>query len=156
MAAYAPPPFRADHVGSLLRPPALLDARDAFALKRISAAELRKAEDQAIVEAVRKQEAVGLKSVTDGEFRRTFFHLDFLKHFANVRAINAEMKARFQTGQGDANLQPPALLIEGRISRPEPIFVDDFKFLASVTKETPKLTLPSPSMMHFRGGRKAI
>jgi len=150
------PPFRADHVGSLLRPPELLDARDAFALGRISAAELREAEDKAIIGAVRKQEEVGLKSITDGEFRRTFFHLDFLKHFANVRAINAEMKARFQTDDGDANLQPPALLIEGKISRPEPIFVEDFKFLASVTKETPKLTLPSPSMMHFRGGRKAI
>ena len=150
------PPFRADHVGSLLRPAALLAARKAHALGTLTAEALRKAEDTAIREAVRRQQEVGLQAITDGELRRTFFHLDFLAKFAGVEVIGAQMKAQFQTGSGDANLKPPAFHIVGKIGRPAPIFVDDFKFLQSVTAATPKLTLPSPSMMHFRGGRQAI
>ena len=150
------PPFRADHVGSLLRPPALLDARRRRAAGEISAAQLREAEDAAILEAVRRQEALGLAAVTDGEFRRTWFHLDFLQEFSNVEVGLSPMKARFQTASGEIEMQPPALKIVGPISRPHPIFVDDFSYLRSVATAMPKLTLPSPSMMHFRGGRRAI
>jgi len=150
------PPFRADHVGSLLRPPALLEARRRRAADEISRAQLRAIEDEAILGAVRRQEAIGLAAVTDGEFRRTWFHLDFLQEFANVEVVQSPMKARFQTASGEIEMHPPALKIAGRISRPHPIFVDDFKYLRSIAAAVPKLTLPSPSMMHFRGGWRAI
>jgi 5-methyltetrahydropteroyltriglutamate--homocysteine methyltransferase len=156
MAERTAPPFRADHVGSLLRPPALLDARRRRAAGEISATQLRTIEDAAILEAVRRQEAIGLAAVTDGEFRRTWFHLDFLQEFSNVEVVQAPMKAKFQTASGEIEMQPPALKITGRIGRPHPIFVDDFSYLRSIAKAVPKLTLPSPSMMHFRGGRRAI
>ena len=150
------PPFRADHVGSLLRPPELLLARDARAADKISAAALRAAEDRAIHDAVARQESVGLRAVTDGEFRRTFFHLDFLRQFGNVEVVTARVKARFHTDAGDIEMQPPALQVVGKLSRPKPIFLDDFRYLQSVAHAVPKLTLPSPSAMHFRGGRGAI
>ncbi|MFI4981142.1 MAG: 5-methyltetrahydropteroyltriglutamate--homocysteine S-methyltransferase [Nevskiales bacterium] len=150
------PPFRADHVGSLLRPPELLHARDQHARGEISRRQLRAAEDAAIREAVRRQQEIGLKAVTDGEFRRTWFHLDFLQEFAGVTVVQSPMKARFHTASGEIEMQPSALQIVGRISRPQPIFVDDFKYLQSIASAVPKLTLPSPSLMHFRGGRRAI
>ena len=150
------PPFRADHVGSLLRPPELLAARSEREHGRISADELRTCENAAIREAVGQQEAIGLRAVTDGEFRRRWFHLDFLKHFANVTVVEALVPARFHTAAGDLELRPPGLRVDGKLSRPKPIFVDDFVFLKSIAKAVPKLTLPSPSAMHFRGGRAAI
>ena len=150
------PPFRADHVGSLLRPPELLHARRQAARGEIPHAQLRAAEDAAIRAVVRRQEEIGLAAVTDGEFRRTWFHLDFLQEFGGVSVMDSEMNARFHTEGGEIQMRPKALRVTGRISRPAPIFVADFRFLASVARAMPKLTLPSPSMMHFRGGRRAI
>jgi 5-methyltetrahydropteroyltriglutamate--homocysteine methyltransferase len=150
------PPFRADQVGSLLRPPELLHARAAQQQGKLSREELRRAEDTAIAEAVRRQEELSLLAVTDGEFRRTWFHLDFLEKFANVDVIQGVVTARFHTHDGDLEMRPPAVKVVGKITRPRPIFVDDFKYLQSIAHVVPKLTLPSPSMMHFRGGRRAI
>lgn len=150
------PPFRADHVGSLLRPKELLDAREKRKRDEISADQLRQVEDQAIRDVVKLQEDVGLKVATDGEFRRTFWHLDFLEQFANVTVIPPKIKASFHTHKGDIEFAPPGIRVDGKLSRPHPIFVDHFKFLKSVAKVTPKITIPAPSNMHFRGGRAAI
>jgi 5-methyltetrahydropteroyltriglutamate--homocysteine methyltransferase len=156
MAPRTTPPFRADHVGSLLRPKELVDARDKKKRGEISAEALRTVEDKAIREAVKLQEDIGLKVATDGEFRRTFWHLDFLEQFSNVTVVPPSIKASFHTHAGDIQFAPPGIRVDGKLSRPHPIFVDHFKFLKSVTKVTPKLTIPAPSNMHFRGGRKAI
>jgi 5-methyltetrahydropteroyltriglutamate--homocysteine methyltransferase len=156
MAERRRPPFRADHVGSFLRPPALLGARAEYAQGNLSAAELRERENDAIKDIISQQEALGLKSITDGEFRRTWFHLDFLRRFSNVTVGEAKIPARFRTADGVLEMHPPALRVIGKISRPHAIFVDDFKFTKSATRETAKLTIPSPSAMHFRGGRAAI
>ncbi len=150
------PPFRADHVGSLLRPPKLLDARAARKRGEITAEQLRAAEDEAIREAVKLQEDVGLQSATDGEFRRNSWHIDFLERFGNVAVIPSKIKARFQSEQGEVEYLPPTLEVVGKLSWPHPIFVDHFKFVQSVAHVTPKMTIPSPSCMHFRGGRAAI
>ena len=150
------PPFRADHVGSLLRPKALLDAREKKKRGEISADALRKVEDDAIRDAVKLQEDLGLKATTDGEFRRTFWHVDFLEQFANITVVPPSIKASFHTHKGDIHFAPPGIRVDGKLSRPHPIFVDHFKFLKSVTKVMPKITIPAPSNMHFRGGRKAI
>jgi 5-methyltetrahydropteroyltriglutamate--homocysteine methyltransferase len=156
MTVRTTPPFRADHVGSLLRPQKLLDAREQRKTGAISAEALRKVEDEAIREAVKLQEELGLQAVTDGEFRRTFWHLDFLERFENVTVIPPKLKARFHTHEGDIEFAPPGLQVVGKLARPRGIFVEDFKFLKSVTRNTPKQTIPSPSNMHFRGGRGAI
>ncbi len=150
------PPFRADHVGSLLRPPALLAARERFRQGKLPADELRQLEDQAIREVVRLQEDVGFKAVTDGEFRRTLWHVDFLEQFANVEVTRSKVRVKFHTEEGDIERTPSALRVVGKLARPRPIFVDHFHFLKSVARATPKLTLPSPSILHFRGGRDAI
>ena len=150
------PPYRADHVGSLLRPRKLIEARAARQRGEISAEQLRAVEDEAIREAVNLQEDVGLQSATDGEFRRDSWHIDFLREFANVEVIPSKIKARFQSEQGPVEYSPQTLQVTGKLARPHPIFVDHFKFVQSVTKVTPKLTIPSPSNMHFRGGRAAI
>jgi len=156
MAERTRPPFRADHVGSLLRPPALHAARDARKRGEIDAAALARAEDAAIRDAVKLQQDLGLKAVTDGEFRRTWWHLDFLEQFSNVTTIPPRMRAKFHTHEGDIELSPPGLRVDGKLARPKPIFVDHFRFLQSVATAMPKLTIPSPSVMHFRGGRGAI
>jgi 5-methyltetrahydropteroyltriglutamate--homocysteine methyltransferase len=150
------PPFRGDHVGSLLRPAKLVEARDKKKRGEISAAALKQVEDDAIREVVTLQEDIGIKGVTDGEFRRTFWHLDFLEQFENATVIPPKVGVKFHTHAGDVEFAPPGLRVEGKLARTHPIFVDHFKFLKSVTKETPKLTIPSPSIMHFRGGRGAI
>ncbi len=150
------PPFRADHVGSLLRPRELIEARAARHRGDISAESLREAEDNAIRGAVRLQEDVGLEAATDGEFRRDSWHMDFLKEFGSVAVVPSKIPARFQTSDGPVEYSPPTLEVTGRLSRPHPIFVDHFRFLQSVTKVMPKLTIPSPSCMHFRGGRAAV
>jgi 5-methyltetrahydropteroyltriglutamate--homocysteine methyltransferase len=150
------PPFRADHVGSLLRPPALLAARDKQRRGGLPKAELKRLEDDAIREVVRLQEEIGLKAVTDGEFRRTLWHMDFLTQFANVSVSRSAVKVSFHTEQGDIQREPSALHVDGKLARPHPIFVDHFKFLKSVAKAVPKLTIPSPSILHFRGGRGAV
>ena len=150
------PPFRADHVGSLLRPAPLHRAREAHKRGEIDAQSLHAVEDAAIRDVVKRQEAIGLQAVTDGEFRRTWWHLDFLERFSNVTTIPPRMKAKFHTHEGDIELSPPGLRVDGKLSRPGPIFIDHFAFLKSVATALPKMTLPSPSVMHFRGGRGAI
>jgi 5-methyltetrahydropteroyltriglutamate--homocysteine methyltransferase len=150
------PPFRADHVGSLLRPPELHQARVARKAGKIDAAQLRQIEDAAIRDAVRLQEELGFHAVTDGEFRRAYWHLDFLTQFENAVAIPPNVKARFHTEAGDIEAQPPGIRVAGKLSRSKFIMGEDFAFLQSVAKATPKVTIPSPSNMHFRGGRAAI
>jgi len=156
MAPRTTPPFRADHVGSLLRPKELVDAREKKQRGEITADALRQVEDKAIRDVVKLQEDVGLQVATDGEFRRTFWHVDFLVSFENVVMVPPSIKASFHTHKGDIHFAPPGIRIDGKLGRPKPIFVDHFKFLKSVTKVTPKMTIPAPSNMHFRGGRKAI
>ena len=149
------PPFRADHVGSLLRPPALLAARDRYFNGEISAEELRSVEDEAIAEVIRKQEAVGLRSVTDGEFRRTYFHIDFLEQLQGV-TVSGGIKVKFRSKEGEVDFAPPRLSVTGKLRHVKDIQRDDFEFVQSHTNQTPKMTIPSPTMVHFRGGRKAI
>ena len=150
------PPFRADHVGSLLRPPELLAAREQYRIGTLTAPQLKALEDDAIQEVVRRQEDLGLQDVTDGEFRRTLWHIDFLKQFANVEVTRSPVKVSFHTEQGDIHRAPSALRVTGRLARPHPIFVEHFRYLQSVARVMPKLTLPSPSILHFRGGRGVI
>jgi methionine synthase II (cobalamin-independent) len=159
MPPHRKPPFRADHVGSLLRPKSLLGASEQRARNEISAAELKQREDDAIREAVKMQENVGLRVDTDGEFRRAMWHTDFLSRFINVDVVPGKIKVRFQSFDGETELEPPGTVVTGKLGWPPGgIFVEDFKFLASVAAEgiTPKITIPSPSTMHFRGGRAAI
>jgi 5-methyltetrahydropteroyltriglutamate--homocysteine methyltransferase len=151
MARRATPPFRADHVGSLLRPQALHQARAAFAAGEIDAAELTAAEDQAIVDAVRLQEDAGLRSATDGEFRREQWHSDFIYAIPGVRKGALGMPLPVYRKDGQISWTPNATEITGRIHLDDVIFGDHFGFLAdTVTTATPKLTVPSPSMLHFR------
>ena len=151
------PPFRADHVGSLLRPPELLQARDDFSAGRISAEELTAIEDDAIREVVRMQEDVGLQSATDGEFRRASWHMDFIYQLEGISKAEDDLVVRFHNPDGDIEFTPAALRVEGNIALHEPIFGRHFEFLRdTVTRATPKLTIPSPSMVHYRGGAAAI
>jgi methionine synthase II (cobalamin-independent) len=150
------PPFRADHVGSLLRPPELLIERERFRRGELSREQLTRLEDDAIREGVRRQESIGLQAVTDGEFRRTLWHLDFLQQFSHVAVTRSKVKVSFHTEAGDIERAPTALRVDGRLARPHPIFVEHYEFLHSVARAVPKLTLPSPSMLHFRGGREVI
>ena len=148
------PPFRADHVGSLLRPRPVLDARAKFAAKHIDADEKRSIEDAAIVEAIRGQEAAGLRSITDGEYRREWFHLDFLQELAGVTvkgAIEASSDSAIKVG-----FTPPRLEVTGKLAHRHNIQVDDYAFVAAHSTQTPKVCIPSPTMVHFRGGRAAI
>lgn len=151
------PPYRADHVGSLLRPPELLEARGRFQRGEISAEELRAAEDDAIAKVVKSQESVGLQSVTDGEFRRTFFHLDFLQQVSGV-TVSGSIAANPDAKPAVDGFTPPRLSVTGKLRHTKDIQVDDFLYLKSQTssKATPKVSIPSPTMVHFRGGRKAI
>lgn len=148
------PPFRADHVGSLLRPQAVLDARQRYQNNEISKAELRQVEDKYISEAVKKQEAIGLKSITDGEFRRAFFHLDFLEQLDGVTVTGTI--AASSDAQEKVGFTPPKLSVTGKLRHARNIQVDDFNYLKSQVSQTPKVSIPSPTMVHFRGGRKAI
>jgi 5-methyltetrahydropteroyltriglutamate--homocysteine methyltransferase len=150
------PPFRADHVGSLLRPKALLEAREAHKNGRLSAAELRHTEDESIRTIVKMQEDVGLQSVTDGEHRRGSWHMDFLYQVGGVTKVQDNLKVTFHNEKGDIEFTPAALRITGKLKLEKCIFGEHFQFLKSTTKATPKLTIPSPSMMHYRGGRAAI
>ena len=150
------PPFRADHVGSLLRPASLIEARERHRNGRLSRSELTELEDAAIREVIALQEDCGLRSITDGEFRRTLWHMDFLTRFTNVEATRSPVKASFHTAAGSIQRAPSATRVTGRIARPDAIFVEHFRFLKQHTRQTPKLTIPSPSMLHFRGGRSAI
>jgi 5-methyltetrahydropteroyltriglutamate--homocysteine methyltransferase len=151
------PPFRADHVGSLLRPPRLLQARDDCAAGLIDAVELRAVEDDAIREIVAKQEEIGLQSATDGEFRRASWHMDFIYQLDGITKEAGHIAVRFHNEQGDIEFTPAALHVDGKLGVSKTIFGDDFRFLQSaVTRNVPKLTIPSPSMVHYRGGKAAV
>ncbi|MGY1662996.1 5-methyltetrahydropteroyltriglutamate--homocysteine S-methyltransferase [Geodermatophilus sp. SYSU D00705] len=153
------PPFRADHVGSLLRPPDLLDARARFAAGEIDAAELRGIEDRAIADVVRLQRDVGLHTATDGEFRRATWHMDFIYAINGITKVEGEGRpVHFHNAAGDIDWVPAGLHVDGPLSIDEPIFGADFAYLQSVVGEgqTAKLTIPSPSMVHYRGGAAAI
>jgi 5-methyltetrahydropteroyltriglutamate--homocysteine methyltransferase len=149
------PPFRADHVGSWLRPQRLKEARERFFKNEIDQAELRTVEDEAIRDVVAQQEAVGLRGVTDGEFRRTFFHIDFLKRLQGVE-ITGGIATKFHTNSGAIDFAPPRVTVTGKLKHVQDIQTEDFKFLKSVATRMPKVCIPSPTMVHFRGGRKSI
>ncbi len=148
------PPFRADHVGSLLRPPDVLAARKQCAEGKLSRAELRAIEDKHIAHAVKMQESVGLKAITDGEYRRAFFHLDFLEQLEGVTVSGAI--AANSDAQEKVHFTPPKLSVTGKLRHVRNIQVDDFNYLKSQVSQTPKVSIPSPTMVHFRGGRAAI
>jgi 5-methyltetrahydropteroyltriglutamate--homocysteine methyltransferase len=151
------PPFRADHVGSLLRPPGLLRAREEFAAGQITANELRGVEDDAIRVAVRMQEDVGLQSATDGEFRRASWHMDFIYQLDGIDQADELVRVEFHNEQGDLEFTSAALSVHDRVGLSKTIFGEAFAALKSMTTTaTPKLTIPSPSMVHYRGGRAAI
>lgn len=149
------PPFRADHVGSFLRPKALIEAREKFKASQISAAELRRVEDEAIRGIVRFQEDLGLRGITDGEFRRTYFHIDFLTQLDGVETKGG-IAVSFHSNAGNVDFAPPVMQVTGKVLHARDIQRADFDFLRSVTKGMPKVTIPSPTMLHFRGGRGAI
>jgi 5-methyltetrahydropteroyltriglutamate--homocysteine methyltransferase len=153
------PPFRADHVGSLLRPQRLLDARARFAKGEIDADELRGIEDDAIADVVGMQKDVGLRTATDGEFRRASWHMDFIYAINGISKVTDEnIVVHFKNADGSIDFTPAGLHVDGPLSIDEPIFGRDFAYLQSVVTEgqTPKLTIPSPSMVHYRGGAAAI
>jgi 5-methyltetrahydropteroyltriglutamate--homocysteine methyltransferase len=157
MSPRTTPPFRADHVGSLLRPPALLKAREDFTAGSIDAEELKGIEDEAIRDVVRKQEEVGLQSATDGEFRRASWHMDFIYQLGGITTAQDHIKVQFRNAEGTIEFSPAALHVEERVALREPIFAEAFQFVQDcVTTATPKLTIPSPSMVHYRGGRAAV
>jgi 5-methyltetrahydropteroyltriglutamate--homocysteine methyltransferase len=147
--------YRADHVGSFLRPKAVLDAREAVANGQSNLEELRKVEDQCVADVASKEMANGLRSITDGEYRRAYFHLDYLQHLSGI-------EIRGQTGLiRPHGFSPPVLAVTGKLGHPKPIQVDDFKFLEQAIKDnggsaTTKVCIPSPTMVHFRGGRASI
>ncbi len=156
MSARTKPPYRADHVGSLLRPRALLDARAKHAAGNISAEELRAVEDDAIREAVAMQREVGLQSATDGEFRRASWHMDFIYRLGGITQVEGEsLHVQFRNAEDTWEYAPPAMRVAGKLSLGETIFGEHFSFLREVAGEgvTPKLTIPSPSMVHYRGGQ---
>jgi 5-methyltetrahydropteroyltriglutamate--homocysteine methyltransferase len=151
------PPFRADHVGSLLRPAAVLDARAQFAAGTLDADGLRAAEDAAIREVVALQEKVGLAAATDGEFRRTSWHMDFIYQLGGITKTDEQLRVRMANASGETAFTTAGMAITGKVGLEHPIFADDFRFLASlVTTAVPKLTIPSPSMVHYRAGTAAI
>ena len=153
MSRRTSPPFRADHVGSLLRPRRLLQAREDFAAGRIPAADLRAIEDQEIPGAIRMQEEVGLQSATDGEFRRASWHMDFIYALGGVSKAPGNMAVKFRNASGEIEFTPASIHVDSKIHIDQTIFGDAFTFLKShVTTAVPKLTIPSPNMVHYRGG----
>ena len=150
------PPFRADHVGSLLRPPSLKALRLKKEAGQASAAELAAAEDAAIREGVKLQEGAGLQGITDGEMRRKSWHMDFLLQLGGLSSEGKMLPVTFHGREGDRFFTRPDLRIASRVTRPGPIFVNAFKFLKSATTRTPKLTMPSPCMLYTQVGRANI
>ena len=153
MSRRTTPPFRADHVGSLLRPQRLLETRDDFAAGTVTAADLRAVEDEEIIKAIRMQEEVGLQSATDGEFRRASWHMDFIYALGGVQKAPGNLAVKFTNPSGAIEYTPAALHVGGKVELDYTIFGDDFSFLKShVTTAVPKQTIPSPNMVHYRGG----
>ncbi len=160
MSLRTAPPFRADHVGSFLRPAYLLEAREAFfQRKAITAEQLRAVEDRAIAEIVAFQRSVGLQSITDGEFRRTYFHIDFLEQLGGVKT---DIPVTVRRADGTEELAPPVIRVTDRVRHVRDIQRADFVYLQQQVQATgdtalmPKVTIPSPTMLHFRGGRAGI
>ncbi|HEX4091865.1 MAG TPA: 5-methyltetrahydropteroyltriglutamate--homocysteine S-methyltransferase [Trebonia sp.] len=159
MADNARPPFRADHVGSLLRPKQVLQARDEFAAGQITAEQLAQVEDAAILEIIRMQREVGLKTATDGEQRRESWHMDFIYQLGGIEKVQDEtIKVAFHNADKDYEWAPPSAHVTSKITLPKTIFADAFTYLRDnvAPGQTAKLTIPSPSMVHYRGGRSAI
>jgi 5-methyltetrahydropteroyltriglutamate--homocysteine methyltransferase len=157
MAPRTSPPFRADHVGSLLRPPELMRAREDHAAGKITAAELRDVEDEAVREAVALQQDVGLQSVTDGEFRRSSWHMDFIYQIGGIGQVPGTLVSKFRNAAGSIEFTPPAIHVSRKVTMDKTIFGEDFAFLQSVAgKSVPKLTIPAPSMVHYRSGVRAV
>ena len=152
------PPFRADHVGSLLRPRRLLDAREDLAKGTITATELRTIEDEEIVKAVQMQRDAGLQSATDGEFRRSSWHMDFIYQLGGIETIASDIEVHFRNADGTIDFKPAAIAVNEKVSLEHTIFAEDFTFLQGVVGDgvTPKLTIPSPNMVHYRSGRAAL
>jgi len=151
------PPFRADHVGSLLRPAELRAARAARAEGRVDAIELRAVEDRAIADAVAMQEGLGLRGATDGEFRRTSWHMDFIYQLGGIHQTEGTIPIAFRNRERSIEFTPAAISVSERVHLEHPIFADAFTFVRdSVRTATAKLTIPSPSMVHYRGGRASI
>jgi methionine synthase II (cobalamin-independent) len=155
------PPFRADHVGSLLRPRDLLDARARHAAGEIDTDALREVEDRSVAEVVALQRDAGLQTATDGEMRRTSWHMDFIYQLEGVDRAEDKLQVHFHNAEGDLDFESAALKVHDRVRLGETIFGDAFSFLAETVRQTapdltPKLTIPSPSMVHYRGGRAAI
>ncbi len=144
-------PYRADQVGSLLRPLTLKQAREDFSQGRIDQAALRAVEDDCIREVVAKQEALGLQAVTDGEFRRAWWHFDFLAGLEGVE-LTHDKSIQFHGVQTKSD----SIAVNGKVSFDQHFMLEHFRFLKSVAKVTPKMTIPAPSVLHFRGGRSAI
>ena len=152
-------PFRANHVGSLLRPPELRQAREKYQKGEMGAAQLREIEDRCIRDVVRIQEDVGMQGITDGEFRRNLWHADFLKQFDGIKVVEGllpESARHFQSSDSDVQRSPTQFVVSGKLGHPRGIETENFRFLASVTKKTPKQCIPSPSLVHFRTGRGGV
>ena len=154
--AVSRPPFRADHVGSLLRPAALKGLRLDVEAGRATAAQLAAAEDAAIRHVVALQEEVGLQGVTDGEHRRKSWHMDFLLQLGGWSSQGRTIPVTFHGKAGELHFTRPDLAITSRVTRPQPIFVDAFTFLKAATTRTAKLTIPSPNMLYSQVGRAGI
>jgi 5-methyltetrahydropteroyltriglutamate--homocysteine methyltransferase len=153
------PPYRADHVGSLLRPARLLEARKSHAVGEMGDDELRDIEDDAIRDVVAMQRDAGLRTATDGEFRRESWHMDFIYQLDGVRRAEGEIKVPMRNEDGAVEFSSAAMQVDDKIDVGKPIFGDHFTYLRSVaegTGMTPKLTIPSPSMVHYRGGPAAL
>jgi 5-methyltetrahydropteroyltriglutamate--homocysteine methyltransferase len=152
-------PFRANHVGSLLRPPELLQAREKHQKGEVSAAQLREVEDRCIRDAVKLQEDVGMQGITDGEFRRTLWHADFLSQFDGIKVVEGllpDSARHFQNPDADVQRSPTQFVVTGKLEHPRGIETENFRFLASITKQTPKQCIPSPTLVHFRTGRGGV
>jgi 5-methyltetrahydropteroyltriglutamate--homocysteine methyltransferase len=159
MATRDKPPFRADHVGSLLRPPELLEAREQHKAGHIDDAELRAKEDAAIEDVVKMQRDAGLQTATDGEFRRASWHMDFIYSLGGISHAQDNITVKFRNPEGEIEFTPAALHVDSKINLEHTIFGEDFQYLQEIADDdtqTPKLTIPSPSMVHYRGGAAAI
>jgi methionine synthase II (cobalamin-independent) len=157
MSARTAPPFRADHVGSFLRPAKLHAARESRAAGKLTAEQLKAVEDEAVREVVVLQRQVGLRSVTDGEFRRATWHMDFVYEIGGISKAPGNLMSTFHNAEGDIAFTPDAIHVTRRLSMDKTIFGDDFAFLQSVAGDSvPKLTIPAPSMVHYRSGVRAV
>ena len=157
MSPRTTPPFRADHVGSFLRPARLHEARADRAAGKISAEELRAVEDDAVREVVALQREAGLRSVTDGEFRRATWHMDFIYQIGGISKAPGNLLSTFHNVEGDISFTPDAIHVTRKLSMDKTIFGDDFAFLQSVAgDQVPKQTIPAPSMVHYRSGIRAV